>query len=114
MIPLQEQYNLYLEGLANEVMHILQRHRKNFMQLDIMDKVDVWLVQSEMNVLTSALSQFSEQIKERIRIINFYPNKPCLMSMQSYTFTCSLGHEFTFELYMRKRDNRHGDNEEQG
>lgn len=111
MKTLQEPYELYLEGLANEVMHIMQRHRKNYMRLDLMDKVDVWLVQSEMNTLTGALLQFVDAIKERVRIVNFRCNKPWGWTMQPYSFTCSLGHEYTFDLYMRKRDGRHRDNE---
>lgn len=111
MISLQEQYDLYLEGLANEVMHIMQRHRKDYMRLDIMDKVDVWLVQPEMNTLTSSLLQFVRAIKERVRIENFYSHKPWGWTMQPYSFTCSLGHKYTFDLYMRKRDDSDRDNE---
>ncbi len=110
MTSLQEQYDLYLEGLANEVMHIMQRHRKNYMRLDLMDKVDVWLVQSETDVLTGALLQFVDAIRERVRIVNFHCNKPWGWTMQPYEFNCSFDHTFTFELYMRKRDDSNRDN----
>ncbi len=95
-------YYLYLEGLANEVMHILQQHRKK-LKLAIMDNVDVCLVQTTCDKLTSSIYCFVDAIIERVRIIDFHPN-PCFdMEPQACKFTCCFGHIYTFDLYMQKR-----------
>jgi len=98
-----EPYDLYLEGLANELMHLLQSHRKACL-FEIMDMVDVWLVQSAPDRLTSSIYQYIDTIVERIRIVKFYPKPPDDENLvkKSYTFTCSLGHKYTFDVYMRK------------
>jgi hypothetical protein len=97
-----ELYYLYLEGLANEVMHILQQHRKK-LGLAIMDDVDVCLVQTTFDKLTSSIYCFIDAIIERVRIIDFYPNPHFSIEPQACKFTCCFGHTYTFDIYMQKR-----------
>ncbi len=95
-------YYLYLEGLANEVMHILQRHRRQS-GLAIMDDVDVCLVQTTSDKLTSSILMFVDTIVKRVRIVSFYPNPHFDVEPKTYTFTCRFGHTYTYDIYMRKR-----------
>ena len=94
-------YYLYLEGLANEVMHILQRHRRQS-GFAIMDNVDVCLVQTTSDKLTSSILMFADTIVERVRIIDFYPNPHFNIEPTTYMFTCHFGHTYTFDIYMQK------------
>ncbi len=95
-------YYLYLEGLANEVMHILQQHRRKS-GFAIMDNVDVCLVQTTSDKLTSGILMFVDTIIERVRIVDFYPNPHLNVEPQTYKFTCYFGHTYTFDVYMQKR-----------
>lgn len=94
-------YYLYLEGLANEVMHILQRHRRQS-GFAIVDYVDVCLVQTTSDKLTSSILMFVDTIVERVRIVNFYSNPHFDVESKTYMFTCHFGHTYTFDIYMQK------------
>ncbi len=93
-------YSLYLEGMANEVIHICQQARKR-RKYAIMDNVHIGLVQSTSNKLTSAIYMFVDRIKERVRIVNFSPNPLPDVEPESFEFK-HLGKTFDFDLYMEK------------
>lgn len=89
---------LYLEGLANEVQHILQQCRKR-RGLAIIDYVHVGVVQDPLDKLTDAVTMFSQTIKKRVRIVDFSPN-PLDVTPESCSFVCSLGRIYIFDVYM--------------
>ncbi|MEE9548726.1 MAG: DUF5915 domain-containing protein [Nitrosomonadaceae bacterium] len=95
-----ESYLLYREGIVNEVIHLLQRRRRE-LKLQIMDKVNVAIVQEQPDNLTSSVYLFSDKIVERIRAMNFSPNplpsvEPVTISFKHFKET------FTFDVYMEK------------
>lgn len=96
---MKESYELYLEGLANEVQHILQCRRREH-NFAIMDYVHVGLVQDKNDKLTCALILFSSVIKQRVRIITFSPNPLPDVPPQAHSFICSLDNTYTFDVYM--------------
>ena len=96
-----ESYTLYLEGLANELIHLLQRQRRG-LKLDIIDKVNIGLVQNNPDRLTSAIYIFVNKIIERIRIVDFYPNPLPGVKVQKYNFIDHFKKPFTFDIYMEK------------
>jgi len=106
-----ESYTLYLEGLANEVQHILQRCRRE-RNFAVMDEVDVGLVQNKSDKLTSALLLFGTEIAERVRIIRFSPNPLPNVKSRTCNFVCPFGHTYVFDIYMitqnqEKQDENH-------
>jgi hypothetical protein len=69
----QKSYYLYLEGIANELSHILQTKRKE-MGLSLLDWVDVAVVENPLTKLSTAVLTFVNEIVDRCRIKLFLMN----------------------------------------
>jgi len=67
MVDIDELKNsLYLEGLANEIIHIIQKQRK-LQNFDIMDKIEVTLSTEDSRIVLAAII-FIDKIQESCRI----------------------------------------------
>jgi hypothetical protein len=104
---------LHLEGIANELMHVIQQKRKEI-KLELSDRVDVAIVEERASNLTSAIMVFADEIIDRCLIKSFSPNPLMIdgtrlwkgevvegISGNSGNFTT---HTFTYDLYIRKHN----------
>ena len=101
-------YYLYLEGIANELMHVIQQKRKEI-KLQLVDWIDVVIDEVTSTQLTSACMQFGAEIKERCRIKIFAPNPASVVSEGTRLWKDetidSQFHKLTYNLYIRKCGN---------
>jgi hypothetical protein len=97
-------YYLYLEGMANELMHSIQQRRKE-MKLELLDYVDVAIVESEVSKLTSAIHNCLQAIVDRCRIKIFSPNplsEEGTRLWKGETIVDAFQRSFSYDLYIRK------------
>lgn len=101
-------YYLFLEGIANEIMHIVQLKRKE-MKLELMDWIDMAIVEDKTTDLTSAIMAFVDEIVDRCRIKMFSPNPIEVDGTRLWKNEVVEGatvngkpHSYTYDLYIRK------------
>jgi hypothetical protein len=80
----QELYLLYLEGLSNELIHLIQSYRKK-LKLDILADIDVAIIENPITKLTSAIYVFNEKIVNKCRIRQFKPISLDNIQFSEYT-----------------------------
>jgi hypothetical protein len=105
-------YYLFLEGIANELMHILQQRRKEI-KLDLMDWIDIAVVEDKSSDLTSAIQVFVDEIVSRCRIKFFSPNPIMIEGTRLWKKEVVEGatingksNTYTYDLYIRKHYER--------
>ena len=104
---------LHLEGIANELMHVIQQKRKEI-KLELSDRVDVSIVEERSSNLTSAIMVFADEIIDRCLIKLLSPNPIMVEGTRLWKGEVVEGitgdipdytvHKFTYDLYIRKND----------